>query len=220
MTDSNSATVEYQRRVTRKDVDGNYDSVTIGGGLSRVYGDELDGAQLVAAWERLFQEFKQTVDAQIDAPIPTAPDRSVPAEPLSPEPGGWISNTVNQNTKQIQERMQREEPSDSEGTPPVSVLKALADNQQPVMYSKAKVFNIEKKQIGNNPVVNVRMGKRGPDGIPGQYTTGESWDPEIMESISPVREGDLVNVWGYFKPWKSNPNKFNLVIQKIERTTG
>lgn len=224
MTDSNSATVEYQRRVTRKDADGNYDSMTVGGGVTRTYGAELDGTQLVAAWERLFDEFKKTVDAQIDGvPVVRSAVAETPREPLSPEPGGWIANTVNQNTNQIQERIESGESTGSDpatGTPPASLLSALAQNSQPVSYSGAKVFNVDSKQIGNNSVINIRMGKRGPDGIPGQYTTGESWDDDIIQSVSDqkIREGDLVNVWGYFKAWKNNPSKFNLVIQRIERS--
>lgn len=220
MTDQNSATVEYQRRVTRKDAEGNYDSMTVGGGVTRVYGNELDGTQLISAWDRLFQEFKNTVDAHIDG-VPVS--RSQPSEirdPLSPEPGGWISNTVNQNTSQIQDRIQSAESSGADpstGTPPVSMIAALAENQQPVMYAGAKVFNVEKKRISGKEVVNIRMGKRGPEGIPGQYTTGESWDADIIEATDKIREGDLVNVWGYFKAWRNNPNKFNLVMQRIER---
>lgn len=222
MTDQNSATVEYQRRVTRKDAEGNYDSMTVGGGVTRVYGSELDGTQLVSAWNRLFEEFKNAVDAHIDGVSITKSQPAQIRDPLSPEPGGWISSTVNQNTQQIQERIQSAESSGTDpstGTPPVSMLTALAENQQPVMYSGAKVFNKEKKRINGQEVVNIRMGKRGPDGIPGQYTTGESWDADIIESTNEIREGDLVNVWGYFKAWRNNASKFNLVIQRIERSS-
>ena len=220
MTDSNTATVRYYRRVTRKDVDGNYDSIDLGGEVTRDYGTAVEnGKQLVDAWEALFNEFKKTVDAQVESPAVVA-EQPKQLEPLSPEPGGWISNQITQNTEMIQKSTASERPrTDEQGTPSADLLPGLAQENVAVQYASCKVFNVENRTLpSGSPLVNLRIGARGPNGIPGQYTTAESFEPSIIESVrdQKIREGDFVNVWGYFKPWKNNPERFNLVLQKIE----
>lgn len=170
------------------------------------------------------------VQGQISTGNVAQSDPQVQSTPPAPTQGGWVQQAIQQNTQAIQERMGTPEgasdrppvldtqrPVDEYNTPSTSVIKA----NEAVMYAGCRVFDSQVKPASNgNLFCSLRLGKRGPDGIPGQYATARSFEPGIVEAAKAIREGDFVDVYGFWKPWKNNPDKFDLELQKIERSQG
>lgn len=149
---------------------------------------------------------------------------------------GWVEDQVSANTATIHEKINQlpgenikpkgdgNNAIDEYGTPSTSVI---VENEA-VMFQKCRVFEVEADKASNgNPFIKVRIGKRGEDGIPGQYTTARSFEADVIKQVAffdpedkqwnyKFRDGDFVDVWGYFKPWKNNKDKFDLELQKIQ----
>lgn len=234
---TNSITVHYGRKRTDKLQDGSFDAFEVGGDLTAEVDDSVNP---IETWGQVFAGFKGEIDKAYSAHFTLQQERvtsnviqSVPApapEPQRmdapvPRPSGplsWVKDTVDRETSVIQQKIQAlpgEHISggggvgDEHGTPLVSAIQPNVA----VMYTGARVFEATVKQASNgNDYGTLRVGKRGPDGIPGQYATARSFDPAIVKQIDRTREGDMVDVYGYWKPWKNNPDKFDLELQKLE----
>lgn len=236
---ANSVTVSYGRKRTDKLGDGSFDAVELGGILT-VETDENP----LEIYNAIFKALSKEIDGDFSsipkndlAVIKAIPQQRAPEpengptaepqrmdEPVKREPLGWLKDTVDKNTAQIQDRIQAmpgEHISggggtiDEYGTPPTSSIRP----NEAVMFSGVRVFEAKIATASNgNEYGTLRVGKRGRDGIPGQYTTARSFEPGIVDAIKRIREGDMVDVYGYFKPWKQNPDKFDLELQKVERS--
>ena len=251
----NTITVHYGRKQTDKLGDGSFDSIELGGDFEITVRDEEDPFALYnAAYKRLAdtieeklaeyqpREIKPThTPSPYSAdenrkPAPAPVQESPPAPPASGR--GWVEDQVKTNTASIQERMQTTLPGeniqpkaegsgaamDEYGTPSTSVIVP----NEAVMFQKCRVFDVKADKASNgNPYVSLRIGKRGEDGIPGQYTTARSFEAPVIKNVAffdsdegqwnlKIRDGDFVDVWGYFKPWKADSTKFDLELQKIQ----
>jgi hypothetical protein len=245
-----TVTVRYGRKQTDKLGDGSFDSIELGGDVTlEVAEDENPFALYEAGYKKLAEAIEEKLaqysPREIQAPVRTpspygADEVRKPAEE-APEPKhstrGWIEDQVKTNTAAIQEKMQplpgeniqpksgttQSNAIDEYGTPSTAVITA----NEAVMFQKCRVFEVEADYASNkNPFIKVRIGKRGEDGIPGQYTTARSFEADVIKQVAvkgedgewvkKIRDGDFVDVWGYFKPWKNNPEKFDLELQKIQ----
>lgn len=238
-----SVTVSYGRKRTDKLGDGSFDAVELGGILTTELPDSVDP---LATYKAIFESLKDKVDGEFEAipKNPLAVLKAIPAEaprqittnnqvamdapPAKPsEPLGWLKDTVDRNTAAIQERItalpgeslsgtgSSGESVDDYGTPDVS---SITPNQA-VMFQGCRVFEVKiAKAVNGNEYCAIRIGKRGVDGIPGQYTTARSFEPNIVEAAKRIREGDMIDVYGYFKPWRDNAEKFDLELQKVEQS--
>ncbi len=221
-----SVVVNYGRKRTDKLGDGSFDGIELGGIFTVEIDEEMDPT---VAYESLFGDLKKQVDKDFEALV-KQPEvvRAVPAE--KPKLESWVQSQVDSETAKIKDRVQAlpgehlsgsGTPEDSEddqfGTPPASA----AVMGQAVMFEGCKVFNVKIERASNgNEYCALRVGKRGPDGIPGQYTTARSFDGPVIAIAKTIREGDFVDVYGYFKPWKnSTDGRFDLELQKIEKVS-
>jgi hypothetical protein len=235
-----SVVVNYGRKRTDKLGDGSFDAVELGGIFTVEIDENMDPS---TAYETLFKDLKSRVDTDFEAlprnenavpvsrPIRQEEEMPVPASPTA-KLESWVQSSVDKETAVIKDRVQAPEQMPGEhlsgsgssgeahdeyGTPPLSDLKRLADAKQAVKYEGVKIFeHVIKPASNGNLFVKLRVGRRGPDGIPGQYANASSFTESVIDQARAVREGDLVNVYGYFKPWKNDPEKFNLELQKVE----
>lgn len=248
-----SLTVKYNRRVTSKDRSGDYDSVEIGGEYTFEVDAKEDPFELYqVAYNKLAEkievnlsEFAASQDSSGSYGGTGNPEEDHAAaddEPVEKPTGrGWVEQQVKQNTATIHNSMAQRAATtlpgekiapksggggstiDEYGTPSKD---AIVENEA-VMYQKCRVFEVKADKASNgNPFVKIRIGKRGENGIPGQYTNARSFDAGVIKQVAffdpedgwqyKIREGDFVDVWGYFKPWKNNPENFDLELQRVQ----
>lgn len=247
--------VQYGRKQTDKLGDGSFDSIELGGSLTLEAGPEENPltlydqayAKLAEAVETKLAEYQPREIKSTHTPSPYGADEVKKPAAAEDKPAavarGWIDDAVKKETDNIRERVQalpgenikpKGESSaiDEYGTPSTAII----EPNEAVHYGKCRVFEVEADKASNgNPFIKVRIGKRGEDGIPGQYTTARSFDEKVIKQVAiydpdkdngegeepggyeyKIRNGDFVNVWGYFKPWKNDKTKFDLELQKIE----
>lgn len=108
-----------------------------------------------------------------------------------------------------------------------------------VYLEKAKVFRSEMKRAKTNSVyAELRIGHEDLVAhINDQYVTVRVFDPERRDAVGTlkkmkdedtgeitdvsqmnIKEGDFVNVWGTFNPWKTDPSKFDIIAEAVEKT--
>jgi hypothetical protein len=171
---------------------------------------------------------------------PSLVERSAPdtdsgptIEEPKPTGRGWVEQAIATNTDAIRGKVQAlpgEKISgggkviDEYGTPSTDTI---VENEA-VMYQHCRVFEVKADHASNgNPFIKVRIGKRGESGIPGQYANARSFDAGVIKQVAffdpeeqafqyKIRENDYVDVWGYWKSWKNNKDKFDLELQKIQ----
>lgn len=254
-------TASYQRRQTDKLRDGSFDGVEVGAELEFELDDDTKNpfevwsaanARLAEAVESKIGEWSpreiveaqaQRVAARDPGPYDAEPTVHGPENaPAAPAPKqGWMEQEIHAQTKNIQDRMSTMPGENISGggtaidefnTPSTKTIK----EGEAVMYRHCRVFEVEAKKASNgNPFVSLRIGKRGEEGIPGQYTTARSFEAPVIKQVAvwdaeatdedgnvvggyayKIRDGDYVDVWGYFKPWKQNKDKFDLELQKVQ----
>lgn len=247
-----SLTVKYSRRVATKDRSGDYDTVDIGGEYTFDVKEQEDPFELYQiAYNKLAEKIESDLlEYAGSRPEPKqevanysagdAADGAVADEP-APAARGWVEQQIATNTKMIHDGINARAEAkattlpgeklsgggggtiDEYGTPSVD---SIVENEA-VMFQHCRVFEVNAAKASNgNPFVKVRIGKRGENGIPGQYTNARSFDAQVIKQVAyfdpedgwqyKIRDGDFVDVWGYFKPWKNNPEKFDLELQKIQ----
>lgn len=247
---NSTITVRYGRKQTDKLGDGSFDSIELGGDLVL---DVQDDENPFSLYDVAYKKLAESIEAKLaeyqprevqvkHTPSPYGADevRKPQAEeaPKAAAGRGWVEDQVKANTDAIRERVQalpgeKIQPKsgtttgtaiDEYGTPSPSVIVP----NEAVMFQKCRVFEVKADKASNgNPFVSVRIGKRGEDGIPGQYTTARSFDNGVIKNVAffdaedstwnyKIRDGDFVDVWGYFKPWKTDNTKFDLELQKIQ----
>jgi hypothetical protein len=247
--------VQYGRKQTDKLGDGSFDSIELGGTLTLEATPEENPlalynsayAKLAEAVEEKLAEYQPREIKSTHTPSPYGADETKKPQAEEPKPAasgrGWIDDTVKKETDTIRERVQA---LPGENIKPKGEVTAIDEYGTPstetivpdeaVHYQKTRVFEVEAAKASNgNPFLKIRIGKRGEDGIPGQYTTARSFDAAVIKQAAiydpdkdngedkpkggyeyKIRNGDFVNVWGYFKPWKNDKSKFDLELQKIE----
>ncbi len=250
---SSTVTIKYSRRQTDKLKSGDYDSIELGGELTLDVPEDGDPISVYGTGYNSLAEYIETQLAQyqpreVPATNGTSKVESSPEEPVrmdappakleeKPTGKGWIEQQIADNTAAIQEGInnpQRSLPGeklsggggdntiDEYGTPSLATI--VPDEK--VMYQRCRVFESVIKPASNgNEFAKVRIGKRGEDGIPGQYANAQSFDAQVIKQVGAtvdgdkiykIREGDFVDVWGYWKPWKTDASKFSLELQKIQ----
>ena len=234
-------TVRYGRKQTDKLRDGSFDTIELGGEIAFEVDEERDPFEF---WEKAYSRLAEQVEGALAQYEPrqtgsheARPQLDAPEQQPAQSSGGpgWVEREVKKNTETIRDGIARQtqlpgekisgggQTIDEYGTPSTSVIVP----NEAVMFSKCRVFEVEAKKASNgNPFVSVRIGKRGEDGIPGQYTTARSFESDVIKQVAyfdpedgwqyKIRNGDYVDVWGYFKPWKGNPEKFDLELQKVQ----
>jgi hypothetical protein len=247
-------TVRYGRKQTDKLGDGSFDSIELGTDLTLEVADDESPIEL---FNKAYSAIAEAVETKLadympreikgtHTPTPYAPDERKEAEAEPPKElvgtsaksgRGWIEDSIAKNTEEIRkgmdslpgERIQTKQPGkanaiDEYGTPSTEIIVP----NEAVMYQRARVFEVKADKASNgNLFVKVRIGKRGEDGIPGQYTTCRSYEADVIKQVAffdkdegqwnyKFRDGDFVDVWGYFKPWKGDDTKFDLELQKIQ----
>lgn len=240
-------TVHYGRKQTDKLGDGSFDSIELGGDLALEVDDNEDPfalynaayAKLAEAIEEKLVEYQPRVIQRPEFVSKSAPVPQESEQEAKPQASGrgWVDQEIRKNTAAIHERIgalpgekiQEKQPGavntiDEYGTPSTEIIVP----NEAVAFQRCRVFEVKADKASNgNPYVSIRIGKRGEDGIPGQYTTARSFDNSVIKSVAffdaeertwnyKIRDGDFVDVWGYFKPWKQNPEKFDLELQKIQ----
>ena len=112
-------------------------------------------------------------------------------------------------------------------SPVAQVTEELSQSERivpnaPVAVTHCRVFKVEQGKWSKSkvPFVKVRIGNEQQ--IPGQYVDAIAEDAAIMAKIIDgiqLREGDYVDVKGYYQPWRTNAEKFDLKVQAIDRTS-
>ena len=249
----NTISVRYGRKQTDKLGDGSFDSIELGGDLVLDVEENENPfdlynaayAKLAETIEQKLAEYQPREIKPTHTPSPYGADEQrkpapeeAPQEEAPKGGRGWIEDQIKTNTDAIRSGMnalpgENIRPKsgttagnaiDEYGTPSTSVIVP----NEAVMFQKCRVFEVKADTASNgNPFIKLRIGKRGEDGIPGQYTTARSFDASVIKQVAffdsdeqawnyKFRDGDFVDVWGFFKPWRDNDSKFDLELQKIQ----
>lgn len=151
--------------------------------------DIPDGQQWQEAYEGAYVTYKLIVDQLVDEATPKS---QVALQRPATLPGESFA--------------QRPAPSNSSG-------RIVAND--PVEFEGIEVERVEISMTRNNKEwAKVRI---TGGGLPMKYMDAKSFEPQIVSRLKALRQGDTINVAGYFEPWKVNPDKFDLVVQRVDR---
>ena len=175
-----------------------------------------DDADLGREWGIAYATLKSQVDLAADLQAPV----TVEASPSDQSPS---SAPI-------------EDSSPSSATPEVSQAPATVTPNTPVEYTRCRVmFNPNEYPARGRGKAHVRLrianSEQIPVGTPQGKVNAKSSEPSVMAQLRQFREGDFVNVKGYFEePWQkrraqnsedgSNETveEWDLVVESIART--
>lgn len=149
--------------------------------------DVAEGQSWQDAYEAGYVTFKLIVDQLIDEAMPKASVTTLPGEKIAPKPqSSWSAPQPHQ---QVQAN-------------------------EPVAFSGCRVFKVETALTKTNKeYAKVRIGHQD---IPGQYITAKSFEPQVVNRLKGLRADDIVDIRGYFDPWRSDNTKFDLMVQSVD----
>jgi hypothetical protein len=186
--------VTYNRKVSQPTGNGKYETLTLGGSLEF---DVPDGQQWQEAYEGAYITYKMIVDQLLDEALPEAvvekeervqtQQRTLPGESISPKAPS--------------------EQVEGDNFPPAPNKRAE--------FTGCKVFKIEEATTRTNKKwAKIRIGLG--DGYSGEFTTAKSFEPPMVSKLLGLREGDIINIKGYWTPWQTDETKFDLVAQSLD----
>jgi hypothetical protein len=182
--------VAYSRKVSQQVADGKFETISLGGSVEF---DVPENEQWQESYEGAYITYKLIVDQLLDEAVPKA---QVVASTPAQLPGERIAP--------------KQQPLPSANTGGI-----VAHEQ--VSFTNCRVINKEVKMTRTNKEF-CSVFIRNADQIPGQSTNAKSFEPQIVARLKALNEGDMIDVAGYFEPWKVNPNKFDLVVQSVDRS--
>lgn len=186
--------VTYSRKVSHPTGSGKYETLTLGGSIEF---DIPDGQQWQEAYEGAYITYKLIVDQLLDDAMPEAV--------VEKEDRG---NTYNNQTTLPGERISPKAPTERSDDGP--------EPNKRVEFTNSKVFKIEELTYGGGKKwAKVRIGMG--DGHSGEFTTAKSFEPPMVNKLLALREGDIINIKGYWTPWKNDDTKFDVVAQAVEQ---
>lgn len=195
--------VAYSRKVSLQVSDGKFETISLGGSVEF----DVNGEQWQDAYEGAYVTYKLIVDQLLDESLPK-PTVAAALPPVEPP------HVVNNVATLPGESIAPKPAGSSWTTPPPPPVEIVAN--APVAFTHCKVFNVDVKMGKNGEWAKIRIGNR--DQIPNQYTTAKSFEPQIVARLKALNEGDYVDVAGYFTPWQIDASKFDLVVQRIDRS--
>ena len=180
--------VAYSRKVSQQVADGKFETISLGGSVEF---DVAEGEQWQDAYEGAYVAYKLIVDQLVDEALPKA---EVAVSRPATLPGESFA--------------QRPAPA------PASSGGRIVANE-PVEYNGIEVERVETAMTRSNKEwAKVRI--KGSN-LPMKYMDAKSFEPQIVARLKALQAGDVINVGGYFEPWKVNPDKFDLVVQRVDR---
>lgn len=199
-----SLKVEYERTVG---------DARVAGSILRVVDDDADIAR---EWGIAYTTLKGPVDIAVGLQSPSTADPSAPPADEPPEPVA-----------------PSEESSSSSVTPEVSQATAIVTPGEEVEYTGCRVmFNPNEYPAKGRGKAHVRLrignSEQIPVGTPQGKVNAKSSEPAIMDQLRQFRQGDHVDVKGYFEePWlrrgqnseggSETAEEWDLVVQSIAR---
>lgn len=218
--------VDYGRTVTH-----DYESTRIAGAVEF---DILEGEDWQAAYERGFAVFKTIVDAKVaevvgnsggvlDTAPAMLPPSPMPPIPPPPQPTPPPPPPVQAQPPQPQ-AVQQTPSTAAAGTPDPSVMV----DEQEVYFERVRVIkSFETPDYGvvytqsKKKYAKVRVGKDGPQGIPGQYIDVSIWEPSAYGLVESgvIQKGTYLNIWGKYKAWRSNASRFDIWATAVQVAT-
>lgn len=177
--------------------------ITVGGSVTITLNDEADWRQ---AWTSAVNELRAEVHEALGQQL-------VDGNPSEPAPESDATEEVSQSDENVRD------------ADPIAILTELAQAKTPVEYTGCRVmFSPRHLEQQGNRREQVRMRIGGGDQIPGQYVDAKGTEPDIIQlMLKSFRQGDFVNVRGYFEQWTKKGNdgttqpQFDLIVETIER---
>jgi hypothetical protein len=227
--------VTYTRRFTNKQADGSFESVELGGETEVEVPEFEDVEDLTNTWGNLSDAFVAAVEAKVlEAAEGTVGSTQQEAPAAKPDRlDKWVKKTVDENTEKIRPQVQQKERKTLPGerfSKPQQRDEQESDVPEPtegeaVSFEGVKVFlDNSQSKIGKTKRGKkfgmLRLGKRGE--IFGDYITGKSFEPDIVEDIEAVldNEIEMVDVYGFYEPRSNDPDVWDLVIQGVQPANG
>lgn len=188
--------VSYSKKVSQQTGDGKFETMSLGGSVEFDVPDKVEWQE---AYEGAYVTYKLIVDQLLDeaAPKPQVVEvqpKTIPGETIAPKTSTWTAPQPPQAVGNIE-----------------PIVEGVAR-----AFTACKVFGVDVATTRNGKEwAKVRIGNR--EQIPGQYVSAKSFEPPIVNKLKALKEGDFIDVDGYFEPWKIDPNKYDLVVQRVEK---
>ena len=230
----NTVRLSYSRKFTNKLGDGSFEGFELGADAELELGEVESIDEVNAAYDQLYAQFVSNVESKVletQGNLVPAPS-SAPAEQEAPAGSSkrlesWVKKSVATETDKIRPKAL---PGERFKTPPTATGEAHVQSSdivegEAVSFENVKVFFDNKQtKIGTTQRGKkfgmLRLGGKGF--IPGDYVTGKSFEPEIVEDIETVIDEkiDRLDVFGYWEPRNNDPEIFDLVLQGLKPAEG